>query len=558
MRFHRRSKFGLGSHSIVVLTAGVAILVILSSSSAVALAESIMIQQSSQPGTNLATSGSSPSGGSWPTYLGDSARTSSSLAPTTLSSAVARNLTTLWTYEAPIISSNGSSLISSSATIAGNVLYFGSWNGFETALNASTGAYLWGTFLGVDSMNTVCAAQDFGPQGVASTATVVNGTLYVGGGDNYWYALNATTGTVEWKVFVGSTAQGYYNWASPLIYDGYAYVGVASLCDSPLVPGGLLQVNLTTHSVQNFLNTTEPGVPGSSVWGSPSLDAKTNTVYFATGSNWSAVGPTPPEPWADAIIAVNATNITDVVSNWTIPVDQQIVDGDFGSTTTLFQSSTGTELVGALDKNGYFYTLNASDVASGALWRDPVATAYAGDYIVGSAAYGQGLVFVASVADVYEDVSLPGAAFAFNPDSGAVVWDRPLPGGSFGGAPAYVNGLLFVVGGDHLLVLNATTGATLQSFSCSTEFLAPAAIAYNKVYEGCANGEEFAFGLPGPSSTPRVPTFDYVAIGLAAVAILIGIGMVLKRRRDRGRSTSATTSSDADPGRPSAPLPPPR
>jgi outer membrane protein assembly factor BamB len=541
-----------------ILAAAASILVLLSTSSTLAYSGSASFKQPSGSTSTSATPSSTSGSGDWSTYLGNVARTSSNLAPTTLSATDANKITTLWTYHSPLVSSNGSDLISSSATLVGNVLYFGSWNGFETALNASTGAYLWGTFLGVDDMTSVCADQDFGPQGVASSATVENGTLYVGGGDGYWYALNATTGSIEWKVLVGNIADGYYNWASPLIYDGYAYIGVSSLCDTPLIPGGLLQVNLTTHAVQNFLNTTEPGVVGSSVWGSPTLDAQTNTIYFGTGSNWTPLAPTPPEPWADAIIAVSATNITHVVSNWTIPADQQIVDGDFGSTPTLFQSSTGAELVGALDKNGYFYTLNASDLASGALWREPVATAYAGDYIVGSAAFGQGLVYVASASDVYQGVSQPGIAFAFNPGTGAVVWDRPLPGQSFGGAPAYSNGLLFVAGGDHLLVLNATTGVVLQSFSCSTEFLAPPAIAYNKVFEGCANGDEFAFGLPSTTSTPGVPTIDYVGIGVATVAILIGIGIVWKRRRDKGRPSPASSRNDAEPSTSSPPLPPPR
>jgi outer membrane protein assembly factor BamB len=533
----------------------VALLVLLSNSSTLVLTESTGGEPSRGATNTAAMPSTSPGAGNWATYLGNPARTSSNLATTTLSTADAKNITTLWTYDSPLVASNGSNLISSSATLVGNVAYFGSWNGFETALNASTGAYLWGTYLGVDDMTSVCADQDFGPQGVASSATVENGTLYVGGGDGYWYALNATTGSIEWKVLVGNIADGYYNWASPLIYDGFAYVGVSSLCDTPLIPGGLLQVNLTTHTVQNFLNTTEPGVVGSSVWGSPTLDAQTNTIYFGTGSNWTPLAPTPPEPWADAIIAVNATNITHVVSNWTIPADQQIVDGDFGSTPTLFQSASGTELVGALDKNDYFYVLNASDLGAGALWRDQVSTSYSG-YSVGSASFGQGLIFVAGQAVVYNGVSSPGAAWALDPATGAVVWEKPLSGGSFGSAPAYANGLLFVTGGDHFFVMNATTGAILQTFSCRTEFLAPPAIAYDKVYDGCANGQEFAFGLPNPNTNSSVPTLEYVALGIVAVAVLVAVGVVWKRRRNQGRPIPTESTSDSTSSRPITPPPP--
>jgi outer membrane protein assembly factor BamB len=556
MKIQQRCILGQAALAAGGLCVAVVLLVLLSNSIPVVQAESTIFVQSSRPAINPATSGSSPSGGDWPTFLGNPARTSSNLAATTLSTGEAKNITTLWTYDAPLISANGSNLISSSATLAGNVMYFGSWNGFETALNASTGAYLWGTFLGVDDMTTVCAGQDFGPQGVASSATVLNGTVYVGGGDGYWYALNATTGAVDWKVLVGSIADGYYNWASPLIYDGYAYVGVSSLCDTPLIPGGLLQVNLTSHKVQNFLNTTEPGVVGSSVWGSPAVDVKTNTVYFATGSNWSALGPTPLEPWADSIIAVNATNITKVVSNWTIPADQQIVDGDFGSTPNLFAGPSGTELVGALDKNGYFYVLNASDLAAGARWRDAVATPYTG-YSVGSGAFGQGMIFVSSVQVTYQGTTSPGAAWGLNASTGAVVWERPLPGQSFGSAPAYANGLVFVTGGDHFLVLNASTGAILQTFSCSTEFLAPAAIAYDKVYEGCANGEEFAFGLPSPRTAGSgLPILDYAAFGGGVLVVLVVVAILVKRRPGRGKLSDASTVPKSGAATPD-PVPPP-
>ena len=66
-----------------------------------------------------------------------------------------------------------------------------------------------------------------------------NHVVYVGGGDSYWYALDAYTGAILWKVFTGDTSadKGFYNWSSPLIYNGFAYIGIASNCDNPLVTG---------------------------------------------------------------------------------------------------------------------------------------------------------------------------------------------------------------------------------------------------------------------------------------------------------------------------------
>ncbi len=85
--------------------------------------------------------------------------------------------------------------------VAGTV-YVGSWDGYEYALDAVTGTLKWKTYLGITSV-PICNP----PQaGITSTATVLNGVVYVGGGDSYWYALNATTGHVLWKVYTGDNS----------------------------------------------------------------------------------------------------------------------------------------------------------------------------------------------------------------------------------------------------------------------------------------------------------------------------------------------------------------
>jgi len=434
------------------------------------------ISASGSPGSSSPAAGVAGSG-DWPTYLDNPSRTSANLAEATLSSANAKNLKTLWVYKT-------SGVISGSTTIVGGVAYVGSWNGDEYALNANSGALEWTADLGI-TKSTNC-----GTQGIASSATVQNGTLYIGGGDGNWYVLNATTGQIEWKVFVGSPSVGYYNWASPLLYGGFAYIGIASFCDMPLVPGGLLQVNLTTHLIQNEFHTTPTGGLGSSIWGSPSVDPKTNTVYFATGNAKTGES----GQLADAVVAVNATTMA-LVSSWIIPAAQQVGDGDFGSSATLFQTSTGTTMMGALDKNGYFYAFNAANLAAGPVWKYKITTGQS----VGSASFGQGLVYVAGGTASYKGVHSSGAAWALNPATGAVVWEQPLWGKSVS-APAYANGILLVDGGQHVFVLNATTGVKLKELACDGTFYSPPAIAHGMIFVGCTSGQEFAFGLPDPAT----------------------------------------------------------
>ena len=161
------------------------------------------------------------SGDDWPTYLHDAARSSTS-GETTLSPQNASQLQKVWSF-----TTGGG--VAASPTVVGGVVYVGSWDGYEYALNASNGTMLWKTYLGVSNPGSQCSPPS---AGITSSAAVVSGVVYVGGGDNYWYALNASTGAVLWKIDVGNpnsnTYDGHYNWSSPLIYNGYAYIGIAA------------------------------------------------------------------------------------------------------------------------------------------------------------------------------------------------------------------------------------------------------------------------------------------------------------------------------------------
>ena len=77
-------------------------------------------------------------------------------------------------------------------------MYFGSWNGYEYAVNATDGTVDWQTFLG---LNTICGV--FTPMGISSTPAYSNRTLYLGGGNDSWYALNSTTGAIDWSFLAG-------------------------------------------------------------------------------------------------------------------------------------------------------------------------------------------------------------------------------------------------------------------------------------------------------------------------------------------------------------------
>jgi outer membrane protein assembly factor BamB len=454
----------------------------------------------------------------WSTYLGSDARTSATTAETWLTAASAAQLGVSWSY-------GTGGPIASSVTVLGGTAYFGSWDGYEYAVNATTGRIVWQTFLGLDTYDTPC-----GPIGITSSATVGDGDLYVGGNNATggvnatWYALNASSGQILWGVPIGNMSQGYYNWASPLVYNGSAYVGVASECDEPLVPAGLMQINLTTHQVQNFFHTTPFDTNtgryelGASIWSSPSLDVATNTVFAATGNppdNQSIAS----QPYSDAVLAFNATNITRTLSGqpgiagvWQIPAAQSRVDGDFGAEPMVLKAAGvgGEDLVVAANKDGYVYGLNASNLGSwtvgpgqlGTLWQLNVSTTQ--DEIITPTAFGGGLVYFATPAVDWAGVAHPGSVWAVMPRTGSVVWNASLGGEAYG-APLYANGVLVVTAGTGFYAFNASSGQLLQQWSFPKPFDSAVSIAEGRLFEGDTNHYVYAICVPSTTCGVTAP-----------------------------------------------------
>src|SRR2546421_1114157 len=283
-------------------------------------------------------------GSDWPTYLHDPQRSGAS-SDTTLSPANAGQLKLGWAFKT-------GGVIGSSPTVVGGTVYVGSWDGYEYALDAATGTLKWKTYLGQTSVQGCNPPQ----AGITSTAAVLNGVVYVGGGDSYWYALDATTGATLWKVYTGdnSAAGGYYNWSSPLIYNGYAYIGIASFGDCPLVQGQLLQVDLNTHQIVNTFNVVPAGQVGGGIWGSPSLDTTTNTIYVTTRTETNSS-----QTYSQAILAIDASTLA-IKSSWKLPDGQAVTGSDFCNTPTFFYDASGNSLVGTINKNGYGYAFHCA------------------------------------------------------------------------------------------------------------------------------------------------------------------------------------------------------
>ena len=423
----------------------------------------------------------------WPMYLQNPQLTGAN-SEAILSSGRAPNLRPLWTYKT-------GGVIAASPTIVGGVAYVGSWDGYEYALNASTGALIWKTFIG-----TTSAPQCSPPAlGVSSTATVSNGTVYVGGGDGNWYALSASTGQVLWSILIGNPANGYYNWASPLIYGNSVYIGVASLGDCPLVQGQLLRVDLTTHAVVATASFVPGGQVGGGIWTTPSIDPATNVVYVTTGTlNQST------QVYTEAMVALDATTLS-ILSSWQIPQSTMNADSDWGDSPILLTDSTGRALVAGINKNGFLYAFLRSNIAAGPVWYDQVAVSgicpTCGDGSVSSMAFAQGLLYAAGGNTTINGIGYPGAVRAVDPATGTVVWARGLASPVVP-ALAYDNGMVFAGAGKYLEVLDAGTGNVLGSYQTGAVVFSPPSVSNGTVYMGSGDGTVLAFAPVTPTTPP--------------------------------------------------------
>jgi len=426
----------------------------------------------------------------WPTYQHDPQRSGSNAGETIISPANAASLTSLWTF-------NTGSVIATSATIVDGTVYIGSWDGYEYALDAATGTLKWKTYLGITIVPNCAPSR----AGVTSAAAVQGGVVYVGGGDAYWYALDAASGSVLWKVYTGdnSPTGGHFNWSSPLLANGYAYIGIASEGDCPLVQGQLLKVDLASHQVVATFNVVPNGQIGGGIWTSPTLDLATNRVYVDTGTEDNGT-----QTYPQSLIALDATTLA-VKSAWHLPPAQAVFDSDWGDTPILFADSAGHQMVAAANKNGYLYAFDRANLGAGPVWARQVANGgpypVRGDGTISSPAFDNQTLYMAGGNTTIGGTAYKGSVRALDPATGSFKWEHGAPGTVIP-ALAYTNGLVLDGAGPTLEVLNAASGALLYSYRTGAVFYGSPSVANGRIYAGSADGKLYAFGLPNGSATP--------------------------------------------------------
>ncbi len=420
----------------------------------------------------------------WTTYMAGIERSGFNKNETTINPTTAPQLQLYW-------SAKSAATIFSQPIVANGMIYWGSWDGFEHATDLS-GKQVWKADLGTS--RTECT-NDVGVLNTTTVApTVIEGTptsvVFVGGGNGHFYALDAGTGGIIWSTALGSSPDNFL-WSSPVLYKGSVYEGVSSIADCPLIQGKLVQLDAASGKITHTFDTVPDGCVGASIWGSPTIDATDDSIYFATGNG----GPcSQNEPYSETLVKLRASDLS-FLDAWSVPRSARISDGDFGSTPTLFEATIGgvvRHMVGLVNKNGLYYAFDRTAIGHGPVWQHAVA----GQNAIAPSAWDGTHLYVGGQEVTIDGKKCAGSLKALDPATGGPVWEHCLENGGVTGAVTLAPGVAVVSEGPSVLVLATANGQTLFRYTSQTErFLGPASIANGILYIGSKNGTLYAFGL---------------------------------------------------------------
>jgi outer membrane protein assembly factor BamB len=406
-----------------------------------------------------------PAANDWAAYLEGPRHWSYNSADKSITPGNAARLVQKWHY------ATGQKYLAS-PVVANGAVYIGAPSGWFYKLAETTGKVLAKTYIG-RQVGGVC-----GNWGVIDTATVgVNPTtgretVYVGGPDGYLYAFNASNLSLQWKSVVAlpdPPHHTYLDWSSPTVADGRVYIGVASYCGIPQIRGGVVGFNQATGALVGTFYSVPAGSKdgGASVWSSVAV-APGGYVYATTGN-----GPNsdPLLSYSESIVKLSPTTLT-VDGSFQVPKSQEISDGDFGGSPTLFGP-----YVGACNKNGIYYVLNRTTMAL--VWSERIGVApktVPHADCAAAAIYNGKDLYLAGPEVTIKGKKYRGSIQERNPDTGKLIWETGLPNGVIGSPTMNGSGVIAVGTWDYTKTTNATylvdaaNGKILRTFTEGYDF----------------------------------------------------------------------------------------
>ena len=355
----------------------------------------------------------------WPAFMYDGARTGFNANETRLSPANAKDLKLLWRQKI-----GEGAILAAQPIVFSNTVYMGSWDGNLYALNPANGATLWKKDLG-RTTTPLCVPDS---AGISSAPYVNQDALYIGGGDDKFYALNPNNGDTLWSFKTGDNSQtgGLYNWASPYLYNGRIYLRYRLVLRPPVRQ----RAHVGLQRSNRRCRAGSPLHPGRSegrrYLDLPTVDEASGAWFVTTGSGDFYI------PYSYSMARLDPVTLQ-VVDAWQIPIAVQVFDGDWGTTPTLFHDRDGKLMAGAAAKNGFYYAFDANNIHAGPAWSVQIADGgscpQCGDGAISTSAYAYDTVYVAAgYFSLGQADKVPGTVTALDPTTGAIKWMHPTSG----------------------------------------------------------------------------------------------------------------------------------
>ena len=427
--------------------------------------------------------------GNWPAYLDGPQHQSYSSGQTAITPANAVRLTARWRFlglRASRPGQPGRGFLAS-PTVVGGYAYIGADTGWFYKVNATTGHVAARRFIGYQRATTCKAGRGFVDTATVEPDQTGHLIVYVGGPDGYLYALRASNLSVKWRSVIAipsTSVNDYFQWSSPTVARGRVYIGVSSNCDSPLVHAGLISYSQANGKRRSEFAAMPRGQVGASIWSSAAVDQR-GYVYVTTGNAAKGAVAT---GYSDSIVKLSAYALKPIRS-FRVPVRSEIADGDFGASPTIFGP-----YVGACNKNGIFYALRRSTMRLAWFRRiGAPAPRHGVSNCSAAAVYDGRTLYVAGPRHVINGKAYPGSVQALNPHTGALLWQTGLANGVIG-SPTLDGGGVIAVGTydftkipNEVYLLNASTGKIVRRLVRGSADFAQGVFAEGRLFT--ANGD---------------------------------------------------------------------
>jgi polyvinyl alcohol dehydrogenase (cytochrome) len=349
----------------------------------------------------------------------------------------------------------------SQATLADGRIFVGSWGGKVYSLDASSGCVHWFFDAGSGVRSAISIAES-GSRHLAVFGDMAANVV----------ALDAVTGQLIWRTKIDDFPVARVS-ASPTVYNGRIYVGVASGEEgAAAVPtyeccrfrGSIVALDLATGKQiwKTFMIPDAPkptkknavgaqlwGPSGVPVWGTAVVDTRRNALYVTTGNNYSD----PTTTLSDAFVALDLVSGKILWSKQMTASDAYTAacrlpdktncavsngpDLDFGASPILVTQPGGRRLLLAGQKSGIVHALDP-DANGEVLWQTRIGRGGTmGGIQWGSATDGTniyvalsdiGRIMLNYSTSTDADPKQGGGMFALRLSDGERVWYTPPPG----------------------------------------------------------------------------------------------------------------------------------